>query len=92
MNFETVALDDKNSALVIVDSRRGCLSRWSRCADQAAGDSGCYPHAEVRGAPAIGVAAAIGLYLRQEHLCGQLRRLPRVLAAKDALAATSPRR
>ena len=92
MNFETVALDDKNSALVIVDQTRlpGEVVTLRLTGQQEIQDA--IRTLKVRGAPAIGVAAAIGLYLAAKSICAadfdafyhEFR------AAKDALAATRP--
>lgn len=63
LNYETVALDEQNGALVILDQTRlpgeaVVLSLSSRSEIREAIYS-----LRVRGAPAIGIAAAIGIYL-----------------------------
>ena len=63
LRYETVALDDENSALVILDQTRlpGEI-KILRLTEQKDIWNAIYS-LQVRGAPAIGVAAAIGVYL-----------------------------
>ncbi len=63
MNIETVALDDDNSALVIIDQTR--LPNHTELVSLKSQESirGAIYRLQVRGAPAIGVAAAFGVYL-----------------------------
>ncbi len=63
MEYETVALDDERDALVILDQTRlpGCAELISLHTGQEIWDA--IYLLKVRGAPAIGVAAAFGLYL-----------------------------
>jgi len=92
MNFETVALDDKNSALVIVDQTRlpGEVVTLRLTRQQEILDA--IRTLKVRGAPAIGVAAAIGLYLAAKSICADSfdAFYREFRAAKEALAATRP--
>ncbi|MBR5162746.1 MAG: S-methyl-5-thioribose-1-phosphate isomerase, partial [Schwartzia sp.] len=63
LGFETVALDDEASALVIVDQTRLPNERKIlRLTTQKETWDAIYL-LQVRGAPAIGVAAAYGIYL-----------------------------
>ena len=66
--YETVSLDDENSALCILDQARlphevVMLSLTSQTEIWNA-----IYHLQVRGAPAIGIAAAMGLYLAAEEI------------------------
>lgn len=68
MDFETVALDDENSALVIIDQTK--LPNETvilNLTDQKDIWNAIYL-LQVRGAPAIGVAAAIGIYLAAKQI------------------------
>lgn len=63
MEVETVALDDQNSALVIIDQTKLPNEvRLLRLTDQKSIWDAIYL-LQVRGAPAIGVAAGMGIYL-----------------------------
>lgn len=68
MNYDTVALDDKNSALVIIDQTKlpGKMEIL-RLTNQKDIWEAIY-FLKVRGAPAIGVAAAIGVYLAAKEI------------------------
>ena len=92
MAYETVALDDENSALLILDQTKlpnetlilsltGQKEIWE-----------AIYLLKVRGAPAIGVAAAIGVYLAAKAIdtedFEEFRR--RFAAAKDYLASSRP--
>ena len=68
MNYETVALDDKKSALLILDQTRLPYKvEMLTLTDQKAIWEAIYL-LQVRGAPAIGVAAAIGIYLAAKEI------------------------
>lgn len=92
MNYETVALDDKGSALVIIDQTKlpGEVDIL-RLTEQKDIWDAIYL-LQVRGAPAIGVAAAIGVYLAAkaikmdayEAFCKEFKK------AKDYLASSRP--
>ncbi|KZL89036.1 S-methyl-5-thioribose-1-phosphate isomerase [Clostridium magnum] len=68
MNYDTVALDDENSALVIIDQTKlpGKMEIL-RLTNQKDIWEAIY-FLKVRGAPAIGVAAAIGVYLAAKEI------------------------
>ena len=73
--FETVALDDANDALVLIDQTKlpneVVMLRLKKLSDIRE----AIRSLQVRGAPAIGVAAAFGLYLATETKQGRkLRR------------------
>ena len=63
MDYETVALDDEADALVILDQTKlpGEIEVLSLSSQKDIRDA--IYHLKVRGAPAIGVAAAIGIYV-----------------------------
>ncbi len=63
MNYDTVALDDARSALVIIDQTKlpYSIEVISLTTQESIWDA--IYQLKVRGAPAIGVAAAIGIYL-----------------------------
>ncbi|MDL2237037.1 S-methyl-5-thioribose-1-phosphate isomerase [Christensenellaceae bacterium OttesenSCG-928-K19] len=68
MNVETVALDDQNSALVIIDQTQlPYKTELLHLKDQKSIWDAIYL-LQVRGAPAIGVAAAIGIYLAAKEI------------------------
>jgi methylthioribose-1-phosphate isomerase len=68
MNVETVALDDKESALVIIDQTQlPYNTEILHLKDQKSIWNAIYL-LQVRGAPAIGVAAAIGIYLAAKEI------------------------
>jgi methylthioribose-1-phosphate isomerase len=92
LNCDTVALDDENSALVIIDQTRlpHEVKLLHLTDQQDIREAIC--KLRVRGAPAIGVAAAIGAYLAAkasrattyDAFCAEFR------AAKDNLASSRP--
>jgi methylthioribose-1-phosphate isomerase len=90
--YDTVALDDENSALVIIDQTAlpGEL-RLLRLTDLDA-FAEAIGSLKVRGAPAIGVAAAMGLYLAVKTAGAETREalLARLTEAKTVLAASRP--
>jgi len=92
MNFETVALDDENSALVILDQTRlpGEV-KMLRLTGQKDIWEAIYL-LKVRGAPAIGVAAAIGVYLAAKSIQTDAYDsfYEEFKAAKDYLATARP--
>ena len=61
--FETVVLDDEDSALVIIDQTRLPNETVTLRLRELADIREAIRTLQVRGAPAIGVAAAFGLYL-----------------------------
>ena len=63
MEYETVALDDENNALVILDQTKLPLSTELVNLHTAQEIWDAIYLLRVRGAPAIGVAAAFGIYL-----------------------------
>jgi methylthioribose-1-phosphate isomerase len=92
MDYETVALDDEKSALVILDQTKLPYEvEVLSLTDQKDIWNAIYL-LQVRGAPAIGVAAAIGLYLAAKEInedifdkfCGKFK------AAKEYLASSRP--
>ncbi|HBU12342.1 MAG TPA: S-methyl-5-thioribose-1-phosphate isomerase [Clostridiales bacterium] len=71
MNVETVALDDENSALVIIDQTQlPYNTELLHLKDQKSIWDAIYL-LQVRGAPAIGVAAGIGIYLAAKAIDAQ---------------------
>lgn len=68
LNFDTVSLDDGQSALVIIDQTKlpGEVKILSLKSQKEIRDA--IYHLKVRGAPAIGVAAAIGIYLAAKSI------------------------
>ncbi|MDR2133209.1 MAG: S-methyl-5-thioribose-1-phosphate isomerase [Clostridiales Family XIII bacterium] len=90
--YETVALDDGGDALVILDQTKlpneVVFLRLTRTEDICR----AIRTLQVRGAPAIGVAAACGLYLAAKSIDAPSRDafFERFKAAKDALAASRP--
>ena len=92
IQYETVALDDAGSALVILDQTKlpgeVVYLRLTRQEDIHR----AIRSLQVRGAPAIGAAAAIGIYLAAKSIDADdydaFR--ARLGEAKDALAATRP--
>ncbi|MDR2089043.1 MAG: S-methyl-5-thioribose-1-phosphate isomerase [Clostridiales Family XIII bacterium] len=90
--YETVALDDGRDALIILDQTKlpneAVFLRLTRTEDICR----AIRVLQVRGAPAIGVAAAYGLYLAAKSIdasdCGAF--CEQFKAARDALAASRP--
>lgn len=68
MEYETVALDDENDALVIIDQTK--LPGTTQIISLRTGEEiwDAIYLLKVRGAPAIGVAAAFGIYLIMKHI------------------------
>lgn len=68
MEYDTVALDDENNALVIIDQTKlPCKTEILRLTNQKDIWEAIYL-LKVRGAPAIGVAVAIGVYLAAKEI------------------------
>ena len=91
-DYDTVALDDKRRALVIIDQTKlpGTVDFLSLTSQEDI--RGAIYLLRVRGAPAIGVAAAIGVYLAALEIdtedYGEF--YARFKKAKDYLASASP--
>ncbi|MDE6750127.1 MAG: S-methyl-5-thioribose-1-phosphate isomerase [Lachnospiraceae bacterium] len=68
MDYETVELDDENDALVIIDQTK--LPGTTQIISLKTGEEiwDAIYLLKVRGAPAIGVAAAFGIYLLAKHI------------------------
>lgn len=68
MDYETVALDDENDAVVIIDQTK--LPGTTRIISLKSGEEiwDAIYLLKVRGAPAIGVAAAFGIYLLAKRI------------------------
>ncbi len=90
--YETVTLDDADSALVIIDQTRlpGSVTML-RLHDQAE-IRNAICSLQVRGAPAIGIAAAFGLYLAAKQSTAQTfdTFAAELKAAKETLASARP--
>lgn len=71
MDYETVALDDENDALVIIDQTK--LPGTTQIINLRTGEEiwDAIYLLKVRGAPAIGVAAAFGIYLLSKQIMTQ---------------------
>ncbi len=94
MNIETVALDDENSALVIIDQTQLPYNvEILKLTTQESIWDAIYL-LQVRGAPAIGVAAAIGIYLAAKDIAKKTSDYDTFLAefrkAKDYLDTSRP--
>ena len=92
MAYETVSLDDGKSELVIIDQTR--LPYETKLLHLTTQDEvwNAIYKLEVRGAPAIGVAAAIGIYLAAKEIKEESYDAfyPKFKAAKDYLASSRP--
>jgi len=92
LSFETVALDDENSKLVIIDQTRlpGRVEILHLATQQEIFDA--IYLLKVRGAPAIGVAAAFGIYLaaKQIHTDDYAQFLQQYQKASDYLESSRP--
>lgn len=92
LDYETVALDDENSALVIIDQTQLPYNTEILSLTKQKEIWNAIYLLQVRGAPAIGVAAAIGIYLaakeiqadNYEDFYGQFKK------AKEYLASARP--
>lgn len=95
MNFETVALDEAAEELVIVDQTKlPYKTEILRLREQKDIWDAIY-YLKVRGAPAIGVAAAIGIYLAANEIAKQESGsfdlfYARFVKAKEYLATARP--
>ncbi|MDR2355755.1 MAG: S-methyl-5-thioribose-1-phosphate isomerase [Clostridiales Family XIII bacterium] len=92
MQYETVALDDDGDALVILDQTKLPGEVVSLRLTRQEDIRRAIRLLQVRGAPAIGAAAACGLYLAAKSIDADDYDAfyERLKAAKDALAATRP--
>jgi len=92
MNYETVALDDDNSALVILDQTKLPYEVDVLSLTNQKDIWNAIYLLQVRGAPAIGVAAAIGLYLAAKEIgAGTYDEFySKFKSAKDYLATSRP--
>jgi len=92
MRINTVDLDDEKSALVIIDQTKlpNAVEFLSLTKQEDIWDAIC--RLKVRGAPAIGVAAAIGAYLAAKGItAGSFGEFyTRFMSAKDYLASSRP--
>ncbi len=68
LDYETVALDDENSALVIIDQTQLPYNTEILSLTKQKEIWNAIYLLQVRGAPAIGVAAAIGIYLAAKEI------------------------
>ncbi|MGB4657605.1 MAG: S-methyl-5-thioribose-1-phosphate isomerase [Mobilitalea sp.] len=92
LDYETVALDDENSALVIIDQTQlPYNTEILRLTEQKEIWNAIYL-LQVRGAPAIGVAAAIGIYLAAKEIQADTYEdfYSQFIKAKDYLASSRP--
>ena len=92
MNYETVALDDDKSALVILDQTKLPYEVDVLSLTNQKDIWNAIYLLQVRGAPAIGVAAAIGLYLAAKEIgAGTYDEFySKFKSAKDYLATSRP--
>ena len=90
--YETVTLDDVDSALVIVDQTKLPASVEMLHLHTLPAIVEAIRSLRVRGAPAIGVAAAFGLYLAVKHSKAETFTafIAELRAAKDILAGSRP--
>lgn len=92
MHYDTVSLDDENSALVIIDQTQlpGKVEMLSLTKQKDIWEA--IYLLKVRGAPAIGVAAAIGVYLAAKNIKAKDYEAfyEEFKAAKDYLATSRP--
>ena len=68
MDYDTVALDEEKKALVIIDQTKLPYSTEILYLTSLKDIWNAIYMLQVRGAPAIGVAAAIGIYLASEEI------------------------
>jgi len=91
-HFETVTLDDEKSAMIIIDQTKLPNRVEMLCLIKQEDIHKAIYLLQVRGAPAIGVAAAIGLYLAAKEInetCFD-KFSEKLKAAKDYLASSRP--
>ena len=92
MNYETVALDERADALIILDQTKlPAEVKFLRLTEQKEIWRAIYL-LQVRGAPAIGVAAAFGLYLAAKNIRADTWQefFPPFHAAKEYLNSSRP--
>lgn len=92
MNYETVALDERADALIILDQTKlPAEVKFLRLTEQKEIWRAIYL-LQVRGAPAIGVAAAFGLYLAAKKIRADTWQefFPTLHAAKEYLNSSRP--
>jgi len=92
LDYETVALDDKNSALLIIDQTKLPHKTEILSLKSQKEIWNAIYLLQVRGAPAIGVAAAIGIYLAAKEIAtnDQEEFYQKFLSAKEYLATSRP--
>jgi methylthioribose-1-phosphate isomerase len=92
MRYDTVDLDDDESALVIIDQTKLPNEVEVLHLSKQEDIHNAIYRLQVRGAPAIGVTAAIGLYLAAKEIDTDCREdfYRRLKEAKDYLASARP--
>lgn len=92
LDYETVALDDENSALVIIDQTQLPYNTEILSLTKQKDIWTAIYLLQVRGAPAIGVAAAIGIYLAAKEIQADNYEnfYEEFKKAKDYLASSRP--
>jgi len=92
MSYETVNLDDEKSALLIIDQTKLPNKVEILSLTKQADIHAAIYMLQVRGAPAIGVAAAIGVYLAAKEIneAGYEKFYEKFKVAKDYLATARP--
>jgi methylthioribose-1-phosphate isomerase len=92
LDYETVALDDENSALVIIDQTQLPYNTEILSLTKQKEIWTAIYLLQVRGAPAIGVAAAIGIYLAAKEIQADTYEefYEQFKNAKDYLASARP--
>ena len=92
LSYETVSLDDSRNALVILDQTKlpGEIKVLSLTSQKDIWNA--IYQLQVRGAPAIGVAAAIGIYLAAKEIKDDVFEIfyEKFRAAKEYLASSRP--
>lgn len=92
LDYETVALDDENSALVIIDQTQLPYNTEILSLTNQEDIWRAIYLLQVRGAPAIGVSAAIGIYLAAKEIQAETYEdfYSQFKKAKDYLASARP--
>jgi len=92
LDYETVALDDENSALVIIDQTQLPYNTEILSLTKQKDIWNAIYLLQVRGAPAIGVSAAIGIYLAAKEIQADTYEdfYAQFIKAKDYLASARP--
>src|SRR5574344_1473770 len=92
LDYETVALDDEKSALVIIDQTKLPYAIEILSLTKQKEIWNAIYLLQVRGAPAIGVAAAIGIYLAAKEIEADTSEefYEKFKAAKEYLASSRP--